>query len=109
MNRLGLADQDPMLVLRSGVIGIIPWVLDDGGDGPHTDEVSGALVRSPEALPRRDDPEPISGHEVAKNSMIRVPPKRMPLHRVHVILRRINQHVGHILGSPCSPTPSLSA
>src|SRR5208337_1677457 len=51
MNRLGLADQNPMLVLRSGVVGIITRVLHDGGDGPHTDEVSGALVRSPQALP----------------------------------------------------------
>src|SRR5208337_3022235 len=89
MNRLGLADQHPMLVLRSGVVGIITWVLDDGGDRPHTNEVSGALVHSPEILPRRDYPEPISGQEVGKDTVVGMPPKLLPLDRIHFIFRRI--------------------
>jgi len=94
MNRLGLADQDPMLVLRSGVLGIIAWVLDDSDDGPHTDQVSGALVRSPEALPRRDDPEAITGQEISKETMIGMPAGRPALGLVRTAILVVNYHVG---------------
>jgi hypothetical protein len=76
--RLGLVHEDAMSKLACRKFRIVAGILDNLLDWPHGNQVASAFVFSPEALPRRDNPEPISRQEFSEDPMVGMPYQRAP-------------------------------
>jgi hypothetical protein len=56
--------------LAGGELRIVVRVLDDLLNGPHGDQITGALVLPSKALAGRDDPQPISGQKISEDTVL---------------------------------------
>lgn len=72
-DRFGLVDEYAMTELSGWIFGLITWILDHLRHWPHGDQIPGALVFPLKCPARRNNPQPISRHQIGKDTMVGVP------------------------------------